>query len=195
MPALCSTGAEAGQSSKLHSCSRKGKPTASIQRGHHLVSTILCLHSDFCVPLFFPCFSSKSWSSSNTRRYCCALSGMQLAWLASFCQLAREHLHFQAITRSDFTERTSITQHYSIALIIIQILFSGSFASSQARTGAWLALHHKFPLLFTTESRVVISETLGIPPAVQSFKPVGKSRAIDFISAAGNLERTISRGL
>lgn len=104
-----------------------------------------------CVSPAFLWVSSKSWSSSNTCRYCCALSGMQLAWLASFCQLARERLHFQAITCRDSTEKTSIIQHYSIALIITQILSLGSFASSQVCTGAWLTRSHKFSLFFTTE--------------------------------------------
>lgn len=79
LPALCSTRAEAGQTSKHHHCGRKGKPTASIQRARCLVPTILCLHSDFCVQLAFLCFSSKSWSRSNICRYCCVVSGMQLA--------------------------------------------------------------------------------------------------------------------
>lgn len=44
-------------------------------------------------------------------------------------------------------KKASITQRYSKALIIIQILFSGSFASSQACTGAWLTIQPQIPTL------------------------------------------------
>lgn len=154
VPALCSRAeasrAEAGQSSEYHACGTKGKPAAFLQRTHTCCLPFSAF-SQISVSPHFPWISSKSWGSSNTCRYCCALSGMQLAWLASFCQWVREHLHFLAITRRDFTEKTSIIQDYSVALIIIQILFLGSFASSQACTGAWLTLNHKFSLFFTTE--------------------------------------------
>lgn len=45
---------------------------------HSLLSVIF-----LCVSSAFPRVSSKSWSCSNTCRYCCALFGVQLAWLAS----------------------------------------------------------------------------------------------------------------
>lgn len=91
-----------------------------------------------------------------------AVPYLEGSWLNSHLyQLAREHLHFQAITHSDFTERTSIIQHYSVELIIIQNLFSASFASSQACTGAWLTLHHKFPLSSSPRAKFLLDKHWG----------------------------------
>lgn len=128
--------AEAGQSSEDHACGTEGKPAAFLQSSH-LLPAILCLQSDFCVsPHLF--HESPPKAEAAVTHAGTAVPCLECSWIDWHLSASESEsiCIFKPSLAETSQKKPSIIQHYSIALIIIQILFLGSFASSQVCTGA-----------------------------------------------------------